>query len=65
VPLANLRTVQAAKIAGIRAILVHSISEQAKRFYEKHGLIPSPADPMTLMNTVTEAARILAGEKTA
>jgi GNAT superfamily N-acetyltransferase len=61
---AVLRTIQAAKIAGIRAILVHSNSEQAKRFYEKHGFIPSPADPMTLMNTVTEAARILAGEKT-
>jgi GNAT superfamily N-acetyltransferase len=58
---AVLRTIQAAEIAGIRAILVHSISEQAKRFYEKHGFTPSPADPMTLMITVTEAAKILAG----
>jgi GNAT superfamily N-acetyltransferase len=61
---AVLRTIQAAEIAGIRAILVHAISEQAKRFYEKHGFIPSPADPMTLMITVTEAARILAGKTT-
>jgi GNAT superfamily N-acetyltransferase len=59
---AVLRTVQAADIAGIRAILVHAISDQAKRFYEKHGFTPSPADPMTLMITVTEAARILAGK---
>ena len=50
---AVLRTIQAAEIAGIRAILVHAISEQAKRFYEKHGFISSPADTMTLMITVT------------
>ena len=31
---AVLRTVQAAEIAGIRAILVHAISAAAKRFYE-------------------------------
>jgi GNAT superfamily N-acetyltransferase len=61
---AVLRTIQAAEIAGIRAILAHAISEQAKRFYEKHGFIPSPADPMTLMVTVTESARILAGKRT-
>ena len=61
---AVLRTFQAAEIAGIRAILIHAISEQAKHFYEKHGFTPSPADPMTLMITVTEAARILAGKTT-
>lgn len=55
---AVLRIVQAAEIAGIRAILVHAISDQAKRFYEKYGFIPSPADPVTLMITVAEAARI-------
>jgi GNAT superfamily N-acetyltransferase len=56
---AVLRVVQAAEIAGIRAILVHAISDQAKRFYEKHGFVQSPADPMTLMITVAEASRIL------
>ena len=29
-----LRTLQASDIAGIRAILVHAISERARRFYE-------------------------------
>lgn len=52
---AVLRTVQAAEIAGIRAILVHAISERAKRFYEKWGFIASPVEPMTLMITVAEA----------
>lgn len=58
---AVLRTLQAADIAGIRAILVHAISERPKQFYEKCGFIPSPVDPMTLMITVAEAANMLSG----
>jgi GNAT superfamily N-acetyltransferase len=57
---AVLRTVQAAEIAGIRAILVHAISEVAKRFYEKYGFIASPVDPLTVMITVAEAVKIIA-----
>jgi GNAT superfamily N-acetyltransferase len=56
---AVLRTAQAAEIAGIRAILIHAISERAKRFYERSGFIPSPADPMTLMITIAEAVNAL------
>lgn len=59
---AVLRTVQAAEIAGIRAIVVHAISEAAKGFYQGYGLIPSPIDPMTVMITVAEARKML-GEK--
>lgn len=60
---AVLRTVQAAEIAGIRAILVHALSDAAKRFYQSHGFIASPIDPMTVMITVAEAVKTL-GEKT-
>jgi GNAT superfamily N-acetyltransferase len=56
---AVLRTVQAAEIAGIRAILVHAISERAKRFYERWGFISSSVDPMTLMINVAEAVKEL------
>ena len=56
---AVLRTVQAAEIAGIRAILVHAISENAKKFYERSGFIASPVDPMTLMITITDAVNSL------
>jgi GNAT superfamily N-acetyltransferase len=56
---AVLRTVQAAEIVGIRAILVHAISERAKRFYEKWGFIASPIEPMTLMITVAGARKAL------
>jgi len=59
---AVLRTLQAAEIAGIRAILVHAISERAKQFYEKSGFIPSPVDPMTLMITIAEAVHGLSSQ---
>jgi GNAT superfamily N-acetyltransferase len=59
---AVLRTVQAAEIAGIRAILVHAINDSAKRFYEKLGCTASPTNPMTLMITVRAAAHTLAKE---
>jgi GNAT superfamily N-acetyltransferase len=56
---AVLRIVQAAEIAGIRAILVHAISDDAKRFYEKYGFVASPIDPMTVMIGVPEALSIM------
>jgi GNAT superfamily N-acetyltransferase len=56
---AVLRTLQAAEIAGVRAILVHAISEAAKRFYEKYGFIASPVDPMTVIIAVTDARKII------
>ena len=59
---AVLRTMQAADIAGIRAVLVHAISEDARRFYERCGFRPSPLDPMTLMITMRDAKQALIGE---
>jgi GNAT superfamily N-acetyltransferase len=56
---AVLRTMQAAEIAGIRAILVHAVSEAAKRFYEACGFISSPVDPLTVMITIAEAEKML------
>ena len=60
---ALLRTMQAANIAGIRALLVHAISDSAKRFYEAYGFIASPVDPMTVMITLVEAERIILNAK--
>ena len=59
---AVLRTLQAAEIAGVRAILVHAISERARKFYEDCGFIASPMDPMTLMITVAEAVKAFVGK---
>jgi predicted N-acetyltransferase YhbS len=57
---AALRTVAAADSIGVRAMLVHAISQGAKTFYEKHGFRPSPVEPVTLMITIDEAQRMLA-----
>jgi GNAT superfamily N-acetyltransferase len=54
------RAIEAANIAGVTALLVHAISEQAKRFYLSRGFIESPVKPMTLclmLATVDRALR--------
>jgi GNAT superfamily N-acetyltransferase len=56
---AILRAIGAAETIGVRAILVHAISDEAKTFYEKHGFRSSPIEPMTLMVTIDEARRML------
>ena len=43
------RTGQAAAILGIRGLLVHAISDEAKAFYERYGFQASPKNPMTLV----------------
>ena len=42
------RTLQAADIAGIRAIIVHAKDDEARRFYEHFDFDPSPTDPYHL-----------------
>lgn len=49
-----LRVAHAADTIGIRGIIVHAISEQAKAFYLALGFDPSPADPMTLMVALSD-----------
>jgi GNAT superfamily N-acetyltransferase len=51
---AILRTVQVAELAGVRALLVHALSDAALRFYEDHGFHASPANPKTLFLQVSE-----------
>jgi GNAT superfamily N-acetyltransferase len=51
---AALRVVHAANAIGIRGILVHAISEQAREFYVALGFDPSPIEPMTLMATLAD-----------
>lgn len=46
---AAVRTIQAGGILGIRGLLVHALSIEAKSFYEHHGFIASPTQPMTLI----------------
>jgi GNAT superfamily N-acetyltransferase len=53
------RITQAADTIGIRGIVVHAISEEAKAFYLALGFEPSPLDPMTLMVTLSDVQAIL------
>jgi GNAT superfamily N-acetyltransferase len=45
---ALLRTLQAADIAGLRAVVVHAKDDGARRFYERYRFEPFPADPLKL-----------------
>ena len=51
---AALRVIHAADAIGIRGLVVHALSEEAKAFYLRLGLDESPLDPMTLMVTVAD-----------
>lgn len=55
------RTLQAAEIAGIRALAVHAKDEEAKRFYRHFDFVPSPSDPMHLFVLLKDVRRIIAG----
>lgn len=57
---AMLRSVSVAGDAGVFAILVHALSEQAKRFYMSRGFTESPLQPMTLIMTLKTVCSILA-----
>jgi len=48
------RVVHAADTIGIRGIIVHAISDDAKAFYLALGFEPSPIEPMTLMVTLPD-----------
>jgi hypothetical protein len=53
--------VQAADIAGIRALAVHAKDEQARRYYEQFDFAPSPADPRHLLVFLKDIRRRLGG----
>jgi GNAT superfamily N-acetyltransferase len=53
------RVAQAADVIGIRGIVVHAISEQARNFYLALGFDPSPSEPLTLMITLSDVREAL------
>jgi GNAT superfamily N-acetyltransferase len=57
---AMLRAVNVAHVTGVFAILLHTLSEPAKRFYLSRGFVESPLQPMTLMMTLQTVRTILA-----
>lgn len=57
---AMLRTLQAADIAGIRALAVHAKDDAAKAFYERFDFIASPSDPYHLFLLLKDVRALIA-----
>lgn len=53
-----LRTLQAADIAGIRAIVVHAKDERARNFYRRFDFAESPSDPLHLFALIKNLERL-------
>jgi GNAT superfamily N-acetyltransferase len=56
---AVLRSLSVSQHAGVKALLVHTLSEDAKAFYVRNGFLESPFDPMTLTISLKDAAHCL------
>jgi GNAT superfamily N-acetyltransferase len=56
---AMLRTLQAAAIAGIRALAVHAKDDGARAFYERFGFVPAPTDPYHLFVLLKDVRAIV------
>jgi predicted GNAT family N-acyltransferase len=50
------RAVTVSQNAGVRALLVHALHDEAKSFYQHYGFQPSPIDAMTLMLRIPSGA---------
>jgi GNAT superfamily N-acetyltransferase len=56
---AMIRAASISQEVGVVAILIHSLSEQAKQFYLSRGFIESPIQPMTLFMTLATIRDVL------
>jgi len=55
---ATLRTLQAADIAGIRALVVHAKDEAARKFYDRFDFLPSPTDSLHFFMLLKDLRKI-------
>ncbi|HKG27370.1 MAG TPA: hypothetical protein VKB09_17090 [Thermomicrobiales bacterium] len=54
-------TIAGCEFAGVKAILVHAISEEAKSYDLAKGFVASPIEPMTVCLVLSMARQVLAG----
>lgn len=57
---ALLRTIAVSRQAGIRALVVHALSEEAKDFYLRYGFAESPLNHLTFMLGMESIRQLLA-----
>jgi GNAT superfamily N-acetyltransferase len=60
---AMLRTLASSDTIGVRALLVHAVDENARAFYLRHGLEPSPTDRLHRMILIKDIAAAVAATK--
>jgi predicted N-acetyltransferase YhbS len=53
------RSVAAAELIGVRAMLVHALHDQARAFYAHFGFEPSPTDPLHMLLLIKDARAAL------
>ena len=56
------RTVEAAEIVGVRALLVHALNDRARDFYLHFGFETSPTHPLHLMLLMKDARAAVRGQ---
>jgi GNAT superfamily N-acetyltransferase len=56
---AILRTLSAAEIAGLRALVVHAKDDAARGFYERFDFVPSSSDPLHLFVLIKDLKRLM------
>lgn len=56
---AATQTYMASRHGGIAGLLVHAISENAKRFYLRWGFVESPSDPSMLVATMKDLSALI------
>ena len=56
---AILRSVEAAEVIGVRALLVHALHDEARTFYTRFDFEPSPTDPLHLLLLIKDARALL------
>jgi len=54
------RCVQASRLIGGRALMVNAVDEEAARFWERRGFMPSRDDPLVLLRAIADIAASLA-----
>lgn len=55
------RSVNAADLIGVRAMLVHAMHDEARAFYAHFDFEPSPTDPLHLLLLIKDARALLGG----
>ncbi len=56
---AILRSVEAAELIGIRALLVHALHDEARAFYGRFDFEPSPTDPLHVLLLIKDARALI------